>query len=406
MSKVIYFAPGLRPVLKHQEHDQSSHGNWAEGGGVTGWQVGQAPVFGSDFGLHIISQSKRASVEAKGLVPGTSEPKGVYTYNNAQALVEMVQGGGYPNKDIYKVPVSSSAIPDPYPESKMTDIARVSPDSVPANQLERVGYTDSDGVIHWDSVLKHQQHDQKTHGSWAKGSRGSDITDDCKSYFGTNLIEYKTSEAKREIQKRDDAAKIMGKGYENYILEIVAEKQGFDGKPKVLSSEEIDQLEKDGWTIAYRGIQDFQQAGWDAIKYSGEDLAEQFRTGNYHAGAGTDGDGIYFTTDKSVAESYAFAGSYSGAKGAVIRVAIPPNTTLTADEFDDEIVSHRARVSKMGGVEQFWGADDLGVSLASRGVRGAQSLRKMRVSYGETRIAPVFVIWDRSMLAVEEAESK
>lgn len=29
--KVIKFAPGLVPVLKHQEHDQSSHGNWAEG---------------------------------------------------------------------------------------------------------------------------------------------------------------------------------------------------------------------------------------------------------------------------------------------------------------------------------------------------------------------------------------
>jgi hypothetical protein len=29
--KVIKFAPGLIPVLKHQEHDQSSHGNWAEG---------------------------------------------------------------------------------------------------------------------------------------------------------------------------------------------------------------------------------------------------------------------------------------------------------------------------------------------------------------------------------------
>jgi hypothetical protein len=35
--KVIKFAPGLIPVLKHQEHDQSSHGNWAEGsqGSVT-----------------------------------------------------------------------------------------------------------------------------------------------------------------------------------------------------------------------------------------------------------------------------------------------------------------------------------------------------------------------------------
>ena len=29
--KVIKFAPGLIPVLKHQEHDQSTHGNWATG---------------------------------------------------------------------------------------------------------------------------------------------------------------------------------------------------------------------------------------------------------------------------------------------------------------------------------------------------------------------------------------
>jgi hypothetical protein len=29
--KVIKFQPGLIPVLKHQEHDQASHGNWADG---------------------------------------------------------------------------------------------------------------------------------------------------------------------------------------------------------------------------------------------------------------------------------------------------------------------------------------------------------------------------------------
>lgn len=30
-TKVIRFAPGLRPVFKHQEHDQKTHGNWATG---------------------------------------------------------------------------------------------------------------------------------------------------------------------------------------------------------------------------------------------------------------------------------------------------------------------------------------------------------------------------------------
>ena len=29
--QVIYFAPGLKPVIKHQEHDQSTHGSWAHG---------------------------------------------------------------------------------------------------------------------------------------------------------------------------------------------------------------------------------------------------------------------------------------------------------------------------------------------------------------------------------------
>jgi hypothetical protein len=31
MTLVIRFEAGLRPILKHQEHDQSSHGSWAKG---------------------------------------------------------------------------------------------------------------------------------------------------------------------------------------------------------------------------------------------------------------------------------------------------------------------------------------------------------------------------------------
>lgn len=36
MSLIIRFEPGLRPVFKHQEHDQSSHGNWAQGSSNSG----------------------------------------------------------------------------------------------------------------------------------------------------------------------------------------------------------------------------------------------------------------------------------------------------------------------------------------------------------------------------------
>jgi putative metallohydrolase (TIGR04338 family) len=39
MSLVIKFEPGLRPVIKHQEHDQKTHGNWATGvtSELSGW---------------------------------------------------------------------------------------------------------------------------------------------------------------------------------------------------------------------------------------------------------------------------------------------------------------------------------------------------------------------------------
>jgi hypothetical protein len=35
MTLVIRFEAGLRPILKHGDHDQKTHGNWATGGGDT-----------------------------------------------------------------------------------------------------------------------------------------------------------------------------------------------------------------------------------------------------------------------------------------------------------------------------------------------------------------------------------
>ena len=48
-TKVIRFAPGLRPVIKHQEHDQKDHGNWARGGGGNG--LGHRAVYNLQVGM-------------------------------------------------------------------------------------------------------------------------------------------------------------------------------------------------------------------------------------------------------------------------------------------------------------------------------------------------------------------
>ena len=47
--KVIKFAPGLIPVLKHGTHDQKDHGNWARGGGGNG--LGHRAIYNLQAGM-------------------------------------------------------------------------------------------------------------------------------------------------------------------------------------------------------------------------------------------------------------------------------------------------------------------------------------------------------------------
>ena len=266
--------------------------------------------------------------------------------------------------------------------------------------------------VGYKPVFKHGDHDQSTHGSWATGKAeeakrlAPDKTEELSSYFGKDITTYKNSEAYKEIQKREEKGRSEKRAWENYVLEIVAEKQGFAETPKVVTADEMDKLQADGWTIAYRGIQDYSHGGDNNINYTSEQLAEEFRTGNYHAGSGVDGDGIYLTTDYEVARSYADDWK-TGKQGTVLKVAIPPNSTMDANEFNEILKENREMVRS--GKQPFWGADDLGVLAASQGHRGAEHLRNMRViknggRTGFNRIAPVFVIWDRSMLAVQEAD--
>jgi len=408
-------------VTKHGDHDQSSHGAWATGT-VSDFKSETIPA--SELGARIVSGEK---ISAK--ITVQNESFTILQINEKYGDGTVVMNMGVKdskNKNIGYLGASNQIVQDKKyaeitnvqvaSEYQRRGVATAMLNFARKNMMEKIEirhdrFRLSDDGRAWSNVTKHGEHDQSTHGSWATGSGGAgiDITDKAKSYFGTNIDEHKTSESRKELAKRQREGDAIGRGGENFTLEIVAEKQGFDGKPKVVSSEEIDQLEKDGWAIAYRGINYHKETvlqGYDEetglrtqnlqeeFYYSAESLAEEFRTGNYHAGAGTDGDGIYFASNETLARDFA------GPKGVVVRVAIPPNSVLTPDVFHDEIKSHREKINK-GGVGDFFGADDIGVSLASKGIRGAQSLRYFNRS--ETA-EPVFVIWDRSMLAVEKAK--
>jgi hypothetical protein len=252
--------------------------------------------------------------------------------------------------------------------------------------------------VYIEEFEKHQQHDQQSHGNWASGGASAkDISGELGDYFGKTLEEYSKSKAREEISKRTEEARKNDSGFENYVLEIIAEKQGFAGKPKIVTEKEMADLQSNGWVTTYRGIQDYSKDTVNVTK-DAKTLAQEFREGSYYAGFGASGDGIYTTTDFGVAKGYA------GPKGVVLKIAIPPASFMSPAEFNDAIDSHRQRIRD--GKTNFWQDDDLGVDLASKGKRAALHYRNIggKTPDGKKIVVnnPVFVIWDRSMLAVQD----
>lgn len=249
-----------------------------------------------------------------------------------------------------------------------------------------------------------------------KGSKAKDIREELKTYFGTTVAEYQKSQGYEDARQKliDNQSKNTENG--DFQLELIADKQGFSGKPKIVTAQEMDELKKQGWTIAYRGVEDFDD---DGIDVKGEDLAEQFRTGAYFAGHGTSGNGIYFAKDEMVANTYAgnttkktlggitYNAESDIKRGAVIKVAIPPNVLMSEADFKDALSKHRDsfRISVRGTHHDYewYGDDDIGRNLAAKGVRGVEL--SLSLGLGNTATgSKAVIIWDRSMLAVEESK--
>ena len=76
-----------------------------------------------------------------------------------------------------------------------------------------------------------------------------------------------------------------------------------------------------------------------------------------------------------------------------MKVAIPPNVMLTKDKFLAFVSKKYDQSLKHSDDRKhdFWGDDDLGRALSAKGYRGAVA------NDG------IFVVWDRSMLAVQDS---
>ena len=185
----IYFAPGLKPVLKHQEHDQQTHGSWATGSSESDYEMSHRPSLGS--GTEGDMDGASLDNVSNGIYPDdVYSPRGVQIYGTGykeldkQAHAFIMEYRGKPEKSItiyraipkdastskisggeWVTPIKQYAVQ--HGQSNLNDDYQILTREVKAKEI----FTSGDSWLEWgyapSTVQKHQEHDQSTHGNWA-----------------------------------------------------------------------------------------------------------------------------------------------------------------------------------------------------------------------------------------------
>ena len=279
-----------------------------------------------------------------------------------------------------------------------------------------------------EDVVKHQQglHDQRTHGSWAGGGgAGVDITEALDEVFFTNKLDIKDStvfpglrnEIEAEItragynketvdliEQMSVAQVESGQAYGDNALKIIAERQGFTGKPKTVAT--VYDLEEkqiqEGGIVVFRGVTNYSRAqaeGGGSIQptYTAEQALTDFREGEYFGGWGVFGNGTYTSSRVQEADSYAnFTDLDNGklGKGKVMAMLIPKDAKAPSETLVKTIIKNIV----YGGEPSH--RNDIGRRLASMGYQYYDA------SFVQDDKVGTYVILDRSMLTVAEKAVK
>jgi hypothetical protein len=115
------------------------------------------------------------------------------------------------------------------------------------------------------------------------------------------------------------------------FLRAIMRDQGFNAKPTVLAARQFDELADRGWTVVHRGLNAENNADLRRYVTGFVDDAEPYVSKGLH------GNGVYTTTLRETAESYAEtsglgigsrAGPTKAATGYVMDIAIHPNAKI------------------------------------------------------------------------------
>lgn len=129
-------------------------------------------------------------------------------------------------------------------------------------------------------------------------------------------------------------------GNQDPVLAMLAHEKGFDAPPQIASPSEVDRMVAAGAPDLWRGV---ARNG----DQSGEEVARQFLHGDYYAGKGTYGNGVYFiqsndnTPGARMGAAINFAGSYADGGGGVLHATLAPDAKIADyDTIDAEAKSH------------------------------------------------------------------
>lgn len=188
-TKVIRFAPGLRPVIKHQEHDQSSHGSWATGTADpslisidTQIAFNEGAIKATDNILSPSAYKSQLDGNLNRTYPKTYLEEAVNNPVYQDALQTHLKSIGFP--ETVKV-FSSSAQEGEYFHGSVAPLwdsgavgyeSEESPKEFSVNRSDIIGLGKVADSGVWfrntKAVKKHQEHDQSSHGNWATGQKG------------------------------------------------------------------------------------------------------------------------------------------------------------------------------------------------------------------------------------------
>ena len=243
MSITIAFPLGYKPVLKHGDHDQTDHGAWATQGSekekeiherITDVKTGdyerdkydeedknlyqkiEAKYKTKDDKTYLLSQENIKTPEGNNIIEVRAyEPKTLRSGKEGKKQIGSLATEGRDSSIIDGVYVDE----EHQRQGIATAMLNMARTYAPDNMKISHSFSLTDDAKGWSSVVKHGEHDQSSHGSWASGNF-NEIYDGEKTqntYFDTYGIKTDGSKEPVGITRGEIAALnfYTGDGYKD-----------------------------------------------------------------------------------------------------------------------------------------------------------------------------------------------